>query len=275
MSTEYTIPNRPSGTDTKSIEGIVDDFDAILDALNSYDGANVQEKTMAPSSIVVPQAKIIIGDSTGKGIARSVAGILTVDEFGVFDITDDFLTLDHIPDDLITDDKLAAPNNDVYSSLFQATGFLVNDAGPDTYMLTMSRAAQTPYSLDTTNLTARIVPLFRWQAADFDVPTLGTQMLIRSEVATNATAPGGNYTFGLYPLTVDGGADVLRFTLGVVVPGSTCQHAAPAASNVSTVSSGDFDPPANGIYCLGCVSSAGVNNNAAVQLSAQVYCHNV
>lgn len=65
MATTYTIPNRPVGTDPRSISEMLANFDEVLAALNSYDGANIRARSIATSSLaenaVVRTASVIRG----------------------------------------------------------------------------------------------------------------------------------------------------------------------------------------------------------------------
>lgn len=110
-------------------------------------------------------------------------------------------------------------------------------------------------------------PLFYLDDADW-----GTlpKLRLRAQVAANATAPGITFTFGLYPVTVAGGADVLTATLGAVVASSTVAIASPSASTVTQGVNSDFTFPTDGAYALGVVTSGTLANNSAVNLHAQL-----
>jgi hypothetical protein len=51
MTTPYSIPNRPSGSDVRSVGAIITDFDAVLAALNSFDGGNLQANSVLAAAI--------------------------------------------------------------------------------------------------------------------------------------------------------------------------------------------------------------------------------
>jgi hypothetical protein len=60
MSTTYTIPNRPVGSAVRNIGDIISDFDAVLAALNNFDGGNVQ-----PGTISGEKLSDSVGQATG------------------------------------------------------------------------------------------------------------------------------------------------------------------------------------------------------------------
>jgi hypothetical protein len=45
VATVYSIPNRPTGADTRSIAQILSNFDSVLAALNAFDGGNITPAT--------------------------------------------------------------------------------------------------------------------------------------------------------------------------------------------------------------------------------------
>lgn len=51
MTTVYTIPNRPSGSDTRAIAAILTDFDSVLAGMNSFDGGNLQGNSVLAASL--------------------------------------------------------------------------------------------------------------------------------------------------------------------------------------------------------------------------------
>lgn len=93
MPTVYTIPVRPTGTDTKNIEGIVDDFDAILDALNDYDGGNIHAKTVPAGALILGSGQIYLGGAGGAaGMVTPKGDISGIDPDGTFHIGPDKIT---------------------------------------------------------------------------------------------------------------------------------------------------------------------------------------
>lgn len=76
------------------------------------------------------------------------------------------------------------------------------------------------------------------------LPGRTVKFRVEATVATNATAPVQTYTFGLYPVTVGGGANALVYTLGTVVSGSTILFSGIGANTVQWGSSAQFNSPA-------------------------------
>lgn len=82
-----------------------------------------------------------------------------------------------------------------------------------------------------------------------------TKMSLRVVLNTNGKALGITLTFGLYPVTSSGSSGLMVITAGTVVSGSTCVFTTPPASTTTSVSSGTFDPPADGLYAIGVAQS--------------------
>jgi hypothetical protein len=112
-----------------------------------------------------------------------------------------------------------------------------------------------------------------------DYPTvnaLTTKLRIRAVVEANDVAPGGSYTFGLYPVTrpaTSGGAGLVIYTMGTVISGSTVA-VTPAADSQNNVVGSDFAIPAAGFYVIGVVTSANVATSAHVHISASLQLRN-
>jgi hypothetical protein len=106
--------------------------------------------------------------------------------------------------------------------------------------------------------------------------SLAAKLRVRVNVACNDVAPGGNYTFGLHPVTrpaTSGAAGVGIFTIGAAVAGSTVAVNTPAADSHTNAVGADFALPANGFYVLGMVSSGAVAASAHMLLSAALQMH--
>jgi hypothetical protein len=180
----------------------------------------------------------------------------------------------------ITDANLASPNNSVYRKIFHSSGMLGADAGAATYMLG-SNASSSSLMLSSTidvepsDGAERSPDLFYFDDADYTVAGLTRKLRLRAQVAANATQPVLTFTFGLYPITIAGSADKLTFSLGTVVASSTVAIASPAASTVTSGVNSDFTIPADGSYALGVVTSAGMTNNSAVAVYAQLQLRHV
>lgn len=110
-----------------------------------------------------------------------------------------------------------------------------------------------------------------------DFPAIGAltaKLRLKCTVSTNDTAPGGNFTFGLYPVTrpaTSGGTGVCIYTLGTVVAGSNGAVATtPAVDTTVTATGVDFALPANGTYAVGVVTSLLMPALAHVQMNAVI-----
>lgn len=93
-----------------------------------------------------------------------------------------------------------------------------------------------------------------------------TKMRTSAAIVTAATAPGKTITVGLYPVT---GAPTQ--TLGTVVENSTASFASPAKESTVTAKSGDFTPPADGVYALGYIVSGTPAGGFALQAAAEYH----
>lgn len=114
-----------------------------------------------------------------------------------------------------------------------------------------------------------------------DYPTIGgvvAQMKIVAGIFTNNTAPTGNFTFGLYPMTAPGsagGAANRIWTIGTVVTGSNgATQSTPAANTNYNLVSSDFSVPADGWYAICIVTTATVATSSFVELTATLQVHN-
>lgn len=126
--------------------------------------------------------------------------------------------------------------------------------------------------------------LYPWNTIYLDpadypaVDTLTAKLRIRAQLYTNDVAPGGTYTFGLYPITrpaTSGGAGLCIYTIGTVVAGSNgASLATLVADSMRNAVSADFAVPATGHYVLGVLTSAVVAASAHVHVSAQLQMRN-
>lgn len=93
---------------------------------------------------------------------------------------------------------------------------------------------------------------------------LTAKLRVRAVTTTNATAPTGNFTFGLHAVTAMAGAALeQRVTInGTAVSGSTVTRSAPALGSTFDDASADFDVPTTGRYCLCVVNSATLAANS-------------
>jgi hypothetical protein len=175
----------------------------------------------------------------------------------------------------VADSKLASPNNSSYRSLLTANCNTNADIAAATYFLTEG-ALVVASGGNITAASQAIPEMLYFDDADYTVNGLTQKLRLRAQVCTNATAWSAvTATFGLYPVTFAGGADVLVATAGTVVSGSTVAIANPAASTVTQGNSGDFTVPSDGQYALGVVISATLTNNAIAALSVQLQTRSV
>jgi hypothetical protein len=130
--------------------------------------------------------------------------------------------------------------------------------------------------------TGTLYPIGLIHIAAADYPTvngLAAKLRIRAQLMVNDVAPTGNFTFGLYPVTrpaTSGGAGLNIYTLGTVVSGSNgATFTAPAADSAGTAVGSDFALPADGLYCIGVVTTATVATSSHVHISAQLQAHNL
>lgn len=171
----------------------------------------------------------------------------------------------------ITDANLASPNNSAYRLVAASQQPIRTLKAAGTYFLgnLFEPLASGGEVIATSEYRAN-PPYFYFDDADFAVAGKTLKMRLRAQAAVNATKPTIKFTFGLYPVTVAGGAGVLTVTLGTVVSGSTVEINEPAASTVSQANSGDFTVPVDGAYALGVVTSNTMTVNSAVLMSAQL-----
>jgi hypothetical protein len=138
--------------------------------------------------------------------------------------------------------------------LHSARSDLAASSGAATYLLNTSNNSVASAATQTA-VTGAGQFLFYWSAQQLTSTGI-PRMSLRGAVATNNVAPGTiTFTFGLYPVTLSSTTTTV-FTTGTVVAGSTAAIANPAQATVTTVTSGDFAPPADGLYAVACVTNA-------------------
>lgn len=168
----------------------------------------------------------------------------------------------------------------MYREIHRAQGFMGNDKAAGTYMIGNPAGNENTLMVSGAEVWTAGVPkanvsLFYFDDADYLITGKTLKMRLRAQIAANATKPTIKFTFGVYPVTVAGGADAITLTLGTVVSGSTIEFNEPAASTITQKEASDFTIPADGAYALGVVTSAGVTNNHSSILSAQLQVRNV
>lgn len=173
----------------------------------------------------------------------------------------------------VEDAQLGSPNNSAYRLIDSVQSTFGSDKAAGTYILTPNTVyvSGSGTFVDTINPP----PVFYFAKADYEVSGKTQKLRLRAQIGVNATKAAIKFTFGLYPITVAGAADVLVITLGTVVSGSTVEINEPAASTVSQANSGDFTIPADGAYVLGVVSGATLTNNSMTILATQLQTRSV
>tara|TARA_R110000868_G_C10634160_1_gene743490 strand:- start:143 stop:502 length:360 start_codon:yes stop_codon:yes gene_type:complete len=106
-----------------------------------------------------------------------------------------------------------------------------------------------------------------------DYPTVNgvtTKLRISATISTNNAAPGCSFTFGLYPLTRNGGgALTITWTIGTVISGSQpAQFVTPALNTITNTKGTDFAIPAAGMYAIGVITSATTAVNSYTNMNA-------
>lgn len=177
----------------------------------------------------------------------------------------------------ITDANLASPNNSVYRTVMEARNYLGGLAiAAGTYLLGTDAPTKSGDSISSL-FTSLPVPLFISDSTDYAVAGKTTKLRVRGIIATNGTAPGINFTFGLYPIISSAGAsDEHSLTVGTVVSGSTVALNTPNAFAIPNGTSTDFTMPANTTaYVLAVVTSGLLTTGAVVSTQAQLQVRNV
>ena len=107
-----------------------------------------------------------------------------------------------------------------------------------------------------------------------DYPTVNgvtTKLRISATISTNNAAPGCSFTFGLYPLTRNGGGSAtITWTIGTVISGSQpAQFVTPALNTITNTKGTDFAiPNASGMYAIGVITSATTAVNSYTNMNA-------
>lgn len=117
------------------------------------------------------------------------------------------------------------------------------------------------------------IDLFYLDTTEFpSVSGLTAKLRLEMILTVNNTAPTGNFTLGLYPVTKGaGGVNASIYTLGTVISGSDgATVSAPAGSSMAILKGSDFSVPTTGYYCMGIVTTQTVAANSVVHCAAQV-----
>ena len=171
----------------------------------------------------------------------------------------------------ITDGQLASPNNLVYRTFESAQVIHAQGLVAGSYLL-VNGGSNGAQSQSGANLRAGSynVHVFPIVSTDIAVPSKTSKLRLRAQALCNATKAALKYTFGLYPVSVGGGANELTLTLGTVVAGSTVEINEPPAATATPAAGSDFAVPSDGVYALGVVTSGTLTTNSAILLSAQL-----
>lgn len=113
--------------------------------------------------------------------------------------------------------------------------------------------------------------------SDYTVTGLTTQYRVKVSTITGTTAPGVNFTFGLYPVTATSGntGSTIAVTLGTVVAGSTVVRTAPAATSQFLDASADFTIGSSGTYALGVLTSGLSATNSYTLANMRLEYHHI
>lgn len=109
--------------------------------------------------------------------------------------------------------------------------------------------------------------LFTWTAAEQAISGLTSKLNLAADTI-GAGAPAVTATIGLYPVVMGATA-----SLGTVVSGSTVALA-PGSNASASGTSGDFTPPADGLYAVG-LTLSGTPSSGSVVINARVRSRNV
>lgn len=162
-----------------------------------------------------------------------------------------------------------------YKRVFQATGYIQDALASGTKYILGTDGIATSGTAGTPGVSLALGTIFYLTASEYAVTGKTTKLLVKAILSSNATALGTTVTFGLYPVTVAGTADVVNVTAGTVTASSTVALATPSASTVTTGTSGDFTLPSDGAYALGYVLTGSPAANHASLLTAQLCVRNV
>lgn len=161
-----------------------------------------------------------------------------------------------------------------YQTISEATFGVLTSALVSTATIYLPTMAATAKSGDSLTTTSPYV-LLPFDPAAYAVSGLTLRLRVVASLATNATAPAMNFTYGLYPVTVAGGASAVVVTAGTVTSGSTVTRTTPSASTGYTDASSDFAAPSAGVYALGFAASAQMAGNSGAVASIRLEYHHV
>jgi len=166
----------------------------------------------------------------------------------------------------------AATPNSTYRKILSAQGYIIATKVAGTYMIGVMDSV-----VKSGNSRLQPLAMINYLAADY--PTVNnktTKLRVVGILSVNNTAPSANFTLGLYPVTSGaGGAGLKIYSVGSVVTGSAPTILnTPAGSSMTVITGSDFTPPADGIYCIGIITSATIATSSLVEINASLQVHN-
>lgn len=247
--------------DPKIVE-LVKQFNALLDGSNKIPGTSLAAAAAIAGTQLAAAAEITNAQLKGEITNAKLAGEIEGSK---------------IKAGTVEDSDLASPNNSFYRTLLFGAQGIGNGRVAGTYFLGNQATTNPPVSGGTVITTEQVTPfpVFYFAKADFEVGSKTQKLRLRAQASVNATKPTIKFTFGLYPITVAGGANVLTVTMGSVVASSTVEINEPAASTVTQAVNSDLTIPSDGAYVLGVVTSGTLTASSALYLSAQVQTRSV
>lgn len=265
-----SLPTGAANTGTNDWSDVYNNDAAIVNEVNgNIVNANVGSgAAIAYSKLASMSTGAVLLGNAGTPTATTLSGDVTVGATGVT----------AIGATKVTAAMLNADTQAGYRTILNASGYLDDGSSPTTYALGtnfsgdsgMNTAGGT-INIETSSEISHPAPLIYIDDADYTLASLTPKLRIRAQVLCNATAPGTiTFTFGLYPITCAGAADVITLTYGTVVSNSTVAIVNPSASTVNQDKNTDFAFPSDGVYALGVATSAVAASNTATLCSAQL-----
>lgn len=139
-----------------------------------------------------------------------------------------------------------------------------NVTGAGTYYACEATSAGS-FMILSGGTSTRVPVLVPINTNDYTITGRSPRLRLSVITATDTTAPGINFVYGLHPISSTGGPSInFTTTVGTAVTGSTITRNAPAANSLFRDTSGDFALPSSGVYLFGCVVSGTIAANALV-----------
>lgn len=152
--------------------------------------------------------------------------------------------------------------SDTWSTIFEDSGRPGNAQIAATLVfLQESSTMGAPATALNAPFHLRVIPI---KASDYAIAGQTTSLRIVGLIGANATAPGINFTFHLYPATIAGAANQL--TMGTGTSAGNVAINTPAASTITRGDSANITFPADGAYIPAVVTSGTLATNSAVSI---------